>query len=283
MIDIPPKASITFETPPKASIVPDNPSKLSQEASSPCIHVVTPEPMPEPPTPFSSFLLSCASKAAAQITSLLQPSPSPQTEVMAFVDEEEHTIVFDEAVFTPSTLAPSVPSMTTLEMDSLPHPDDEVIIVFETEMVTPVCLFPEAPSTAASVTNPVCNRDCGLESDVAPRVLVDGESDNDNGQDVLIDATNSLDTFHDSQMFLHHAYTIMLATLQGHYNTMHLLPPANGHLSGLVSHLANSIVHWLPSNDQSWKGYAPSPVLTQLARQATRFWKATQCQEEDLE
>jgi hypothetical protein len=38
----------------------------------------------------------------------------------------------------------------------------------------------------------------------------------------------SLDTSHDAQMFPYHAYPIPLATLQGHYNTVDLLPPANG-------------------------------------------------------
>jgi hypothetical protein len=46
-------------------------------------------------------------------------------DVMTFDDEEEHTIVFDEIAPTPSTLAPSVPNMTPLEMESLPHSDDE--------------------------------------------------------------------------------------------------------------------------------------------------------------
>jgi hypothetical protein len=54
------------------------------------------------------------------------------------------------------------------------------------------------------------------------------ESDDDNGKDVFIDGATSLDTSHDAQMFLSHAYSIPLATLQGHYNTVHLLPPANG-------------------------------------------------------
>jgi hypothetical protein len=63
---------------------------------------------------------------------------------------------------------------------------------------------------------------------VAPGVLVDGESNDNGGKDVLIDVATSLDTFHDAQMFLYHAYPIPLAMLQGHYNTVHLLPPANG-------------------------------------------------------
>jgi hypothetical protein len=73
--------------------------------------------MPEPSTPFSSFLLCHASKAAARITSLLQPSPSSQMDVMAFDDEEEHTIVFDEMASPPSTLAPSAPNVTPIMME----------------------------------------------------------------------------------------------------------------------------------------------------------------------
>ena len=149
-------------------------------------------------------------------------------DVMTFDDEEEHTIVFDEMATTPSTLAPSVPNVTPLEVEILHPLDDEQMVVFETEMVTPVCLFPAVPSTAAFVTKSVCDSGCGLDNDIAPRVLVDGEPDDNSGKDVLIDVATSLDTFHDAQMFLYHAYPIPLAMLQGHYNTVHLLPPANG-------------------------------------------------------
>jgi hypothetical protein len=111
-------------------------------------------------------------------------------------------------------------------MEILPHSDDEQMIVFETEMVTPVCLFPAIPSTVAFVTNSVCDSDCGLGSDIDPRLLlVDEESDHDNaGKDVFIDVATSLDASHDAQKFRYHAYPIPLATLQGHYNTVHLLP-----------------------------------------------------------
>ena len=71
-------------------------------------------------------------------------------DVMTFDDEEEHIIVFDEMATTPSTLAPSVPNVTPLEMEIFPHSDDEQMIVFETEVVTPVCLFPAIPSTTAT-------------------------------------------------------------------------------------------------------------------------------------
>jgi hypothetical protein len=115
--------------------------------------------------------------------------------------------------------------------------------VFETEMVTPVCLFPAVPSPPANGpptlpglalhltvdgTEPVRDSGCGLGNDGAPRVLVDGESDDDGGRDVLIDVPTSLDTSFRAQMFLHHAYPIPLAMLQGHFSTVHLLPPANG-------------------------------------------------------
>jgi hypothetical protein len=104
------------------------------------------------------------------------------------------------------------------------------MIVFETEVVTLVCLFPAIPSTATSVSDSVYDSNCGLGSDIDPRLLlVDEESDDDNGKDVLIDVATSLDTsHHDAQKFQYHAYPIPLATLQGHYNTVHLLPPANG-------------------------------------------------------
>jgi hypothetical protein len=106
------------------------------------------------------------------------------------------------------------------------------MIVFETEVVTLVCLFPAIPSTATSVSDSVYDSDCGLGSDIDPRLqLVDEASDDDSGKDVLIDVAISLDTYHDVQMFLSHAYPIPLATLQGHYNTVHLLPPANGPLT----------------------------------------------------
>jgi hypothetical protein len=76
-----------------------------------------------------------------------------------------------------------------------------------------LCLFPAVPSTAAFVTKSVCDSGCGLDNDVAPRVLVDGESNDNGGKDVLIDVATSLDTFHDAQMFLYHAYPIPLAML----------------------------------------------------------------------
>lgn len=97
-----------------------------------------------------------------------------------------------------------------------------------TQVVTPICLFPEVPSTATSVHDSVHDGNCGLGSDIIPTLLVDEESDDDNGKNVLVDVTISLDTFHDAQMFPSHAYPIPLVTLQGHYNTVHLLPPANG-------------------------------------------------------
>jgi hypothetical protein len=238
----PSRAPIVLETSSKASImILDMSSKICQEAHCSRTHqVITPELMPEPSTPFSSFLLCHASKAAARITSLLQPSPSPQMDVMlTFDDEEEHTIVFDAMATTPSTLAPSVPNVTPLvEMEILPHLDDEQMIVFETEMVTLVCLFPAIPClTVTSINMPpdgkstvaFCDSDCGLGSDMIPGLLVDEESDDDNGKDVLIDVATSLDTSHeDAQKFWYHAYPILLATLHGHYNTVYLLPPANG-------------------------------------------------------
>jgi hypothetical protein len=228
-LDTPSKAPIVLETSSKASFTWDMPSKICQDAHCSRNQVVTPELMPELSTPFSSILLRHASNAAARITSLLQPSPSPQMDVMTFDEEEEHTIVFDEIAPTPSTLAPSVTNMTPLEMDILPQLDDEQMIVFETEMVTPVCLFPAIPPTATSVCDSVYDSDCGLGSDIDPRLqLVDEVSDDDNGKDVLIDVASSLDTSHDAQQFRCHAYPIPLATLQGHYNTVHLLPPANG-------------------------------------------------------
>ena len=61
----PSKASIVLETPSKASIILDMPSQICQEAHCPRTQVVTPELMPKPSTPFSSFLLCHASKAAA--------------------------------------------------------------------------------------------------------------------------------------------------------------------------------------------------------------------------
>jgi hypothetical protein len=66
-------------------------------------------------------------------------------------------------------------------MEILPHSDDEQMIVFETEVVTPVCLFPAIPSTTAtSVSDLVHDSDCGLGSDIDPRLLlVDEESDDD--------------------------------------------------------------------------------------------------------
>ena len=83
---------------------------------------------------------------------------------MSFDDEEEHTIVFGEMATTPSTLAPSAPNVTPLEMDFLPHPDDEQMIVFGTEMVTPVRLFPAIPSTAPSVSDSVYDSNYGLQN-----------------------------------------------------------------------------------------------------------------------
>ena len=131
---------------------------------------------------------------------------------------------------TPSTFAPSVLlNVTPQVMEILPHSDDELMIVFETEMATPVCLFPAIPSTATSVSDSVYDSDCGLGSYIDPRLqLVDAASDDDNGKGVFIDVATSLDTSHDAQKFRYHAYPIPLATLQGHYNTVHLLPPANG-------------------------------------------------------
>jgi hypothetical protein len=152
-------------------------------------------------------------------------------------------------------------------MEILSHPDDdEQTVVFETEMVTPVCLFPAVPSTATSVSDSVYDSDCGLGSYIVPRLLVDEEPDDDNGKDVLIDVPTSFDTSHDAQTFLYHAYSIPLATLQGHYNTVHLLPPANGPptLPGLARHLTNGIIDggcWHPLNDGSWCGPAASFVL----------------------
>jgi hypothetical protein len=190
-------------------------------------------------------------------------------DVMTFDEEEEHTIVFDEMAPTPSTLAPSAPNVTPIMMEILSHldDDDEQTVVFETEMVTPVCLFSAVPSTATFVSGSVYDSDCGLlGSDIVPRLLVDEESDDDNGKDVLIDVATSLDTFHDAQVFLYHAYPIPLATLQGHYNTVHLLPPANGPptLPDLARHLTNGIVDgrcWHPHNDGSWCRPAASFVL----------------------
>jgi hypothetical protein len=177
----PSKASAVLETSSKASIIFDMPPKICQEAHCSRTQVIMPELMPEPSTPFSSFLLCHASKAAARITSLLQPSPpSPQMDVMTFDDDEEHTIVFDEIAPTPSTLAPSVPNVTPLEMEIFPHLDDEQMIVFETEMVTLVCLFPAIPClTVTSINMPhvaLCDSDCGLGTDMIPRLLVDEES-----------------------------------------------------------------------------------------------------------
>jgi hypothetical protein len=74
----PSKASTVLETLSKAAIILDMPPKICQEAHCSRTQVFTPELMPEPSTPFSSFLLCHASKATARITSLLQPSPSPQ-------------------------------------------------------------------------------------------------------------------------------------------------------------------------------------------------------------
>jgi hypothetical protein len=82
---------------------------------------------------------------------------------------------------------------------------------------------PDGKSTVA-----LCDSDCGLRSDMVPRLLVDEESDDDNGKDVFIDVDTSLDTSHDAQKFRCHPYPIPLSTLHGHYNTVHLLPPANG-------------------------------------------------------
>jgi hypothetical protein len=64
-LDTPSKASIVLETLSKASIIRDMSSKICQEAHCPRTQVVTPELMPQPSTPFSSFLLHHASKAAA--------------------------------------------------------------------------------------------------------------------------------------------------------------------------------------------------------------------------
>jgi hypothetical protein len=107
-------------------------------------------------------------------------------DVMTFDEEEEHTIVFDEMASPPSTLAPSAPSVTPIMMEILPHSDDdEQMIVFETEVVTLVCLFPAIPSTATSVSDSAYDSDCGLGSDIDPRLqLVDETSDDDNGKDV---------------------------------------------------------------------------------------------------
>jgi hypothetical protein len=260
MPETPSKASIVLETSPKASIILDMPSKIGQAAHCPYTEVVTPELMPKPSTPFSSLLLCHATKAAARITSLLKSSPSTQRDVMAFDDEEEHTIVFDEMAPTPSTLAPSVPNVTPLVMEILPHSDDEQMVVFETEVVTPVCLFPAVPSAAAFVTNSVCDGGYGLDTDVAPRVLVDGESDNDGGKDVLIDVAPSLDTSHDAQTFLYQAYPIPSAILRGHYNTVHLLPPANGPPT-LIECTMHTVDYYLGdaapfrSNSQEKRGY----------------------------
>jgi hypothetical protein len=114
-------------------------------------------------------------------------------------------------------------------MEILLHLDDEQMIVFETEVVTPVCLFLAIPSTATSASDFVYDSDCGLRNDIDPRLqLVDVASDDDIEKDALIDVATSLDTSHDAQMFPYHAYPIPLATIQGHYNTVHLLPPANG-------------------------------------------------------
>jgi hypothetical protein len=229
-LDTPSKAPVVLETSSTASIILDMPSKICQDAHCSRNQVVTPDLMPEPSTPFSSFLLCHASNAAARLTSLLQPSPRPQMDVMAFDDEEEHTIVFGEMATTPSTLAPFVPNVTPLEMDFLPHPDDEQMIVFGTEMVTPVCLFPAIPSTAPSVSDSVYDSNCGLQSDNDPKLqLMDEASDDANGKDALIDVAPSLDTSHDAPPFWCHAsYPILLVTLHGHFNTVHLLPPANG-------------------------------------------------------
>jgi hypothetical protein len=98
-------------------------------------------------------------------------------------------------------------------------------------------------------------------------VLVDGEYDDDNQKDAFIDVTTSLDTFHAPQTFPYHVSPIPLATIQGHYNTVHLLPPANGPptLPGLARHLTNGIVYggcWHPLNhDGSWCRPAASFVL----------------------
>ena len=150
---------------------------------------------------------------------------------MTFDEEEEHTIVFDDIAPTSSTLAPSVPNVTPLEMEILPHSDDEQMIVFDTEMVTPVCLFPAIPClTVTSINMPLdgkstvalCDSDCGLGTDMIPRLLVDEESAHDNGKDVLIDVATSLGTSHDVQHVpVPCSRPIPLATLQGHYNTVH--------------------------------------------------------------
>jgi hypothetical protein len=128
------------------------------------------------------------------ITAAISQPTNADVVVLTFDDdEEEHTIVFDAMATTPSTLAPSVPNMTPLEMEILPHSDDEQMIVFETKMVTPVCLFPALPSTATSVSDSVYDSDCDLGSDIDPRLqLADAASDDDNGQDVLIDALYGL-------------------------------------------------------------------------------------------
>jgi hypothetical protein len=64
-LDTPSKAPIVLETLSKASIIRDMSSIICQEAHCPRTQVVTPELMPQPSTPFSSFLLHHASNAAA--------------------------------------------------------------------------------------------------------------------------------------------------------------------------------------------------------------------------
>ena len=90
--------TITSELMPRLS---SDKSKHFQSSTvktdSPRKHVESYHMVTKPSSPFSMSFLHHVYKFAAQVTSLLQPSPDAETSMALFPAEEEHIILFDES------------------------------------------------------------------------------------------------------------------------------------------------------------------------------------------
>jgi hypothetical protein len=107
----------------------------------------------------------------------------------------------------------------------------------------------------ASINGLICDHATGLASDAA-QVLPSGEGldSTSSGEDVLYDAGNTpnghLTHLHPYHL-LSQGYPVPLATLQGLYNTVTLLPPANGpphHLVNMSSRFSIPAIHHCSSH-----------------------------------
>jgi hypothetical protein len=231
-------------------------------------HVVTPESTPncvqsaniqvEPSPPLSSIFLCHANKFAARVTSLLQPSPSAKVHIGFYDVDEEHTIVFDEKEHVMSAnpvvmfeKEHAMPEMPSTPMTMLSLHDEEQVIVFEMEdAIVPVRLFPLAMPAVASIDGVTHDDGGSLATDAAQVLPSDEGFDFDSGgEDVLYDPgtdPNGHLTWLHLYRPLSKAYPVPSATLQGLYNTVTLLPPANGpphHLINMSSQFRIHAIH----------------------------------------